>query len=289
MQLLRASEVFITPEAAVFRYSRFRATSIGLIMLAFGIVCLLFGRKQFVGLERYISYYIGAMLLLVLFFLRGYITARFRDSNWLVQTSPTGVFLKFRSYLNNAMPDSDDTVVFVPYQEIRSVGLLTERVAAANLQGQRTTRTNRYVEFDLAVDVTKLANAISAERARPAPSEKHWYGTSRTLYNDFPVRVVSPSLVQVHWGAVPGRKQFVGALRPFVQIAPPVKLTEDLTRLLTLTREQQSRRLQELDAAGQTVLAIATARRLYGYDLSGAKAFIENLRGMHAPNTKTLS
>ena|SRR5690242_12295982 len=70
-----------------------------------------------------------------LFFLRGYVSARFRDSNWLAQTTPTSVFLKFRSYLNYAMPDSDETVVFIPYEEIRTAGLLTERVAPTDLQG----------------------------------------------------------------------------------------------------------------------------------------------------------
>jgi len=149
-----------------------------------------------------------------LFFLRGYVSARFRDSNWLAQTTPTSVFLKFRSYLNYAMPDSDETVVFIPYEEIRTAGLLTERVASTDLQGGRTTLTNRYVEFDVAGDVAELAKAISAERAKPAPAEKHWYGTVSTLYNDFPVRIVAPSFVQVRWAAVPGRKQFLRVLSP---------------------------------------------------------------------------
>jgi hypothetical protein len=33
-----------------------------------------------------------------------------------------------------------------------------------------------------------------------------------------------------------------------------------------------------LDAAGQTLLAINTARRLYGYDAITAKSYIEKLR-----------
>ena len=286
MQLLRISEIDFASMAAVFRYSRFRASAVALVVLGMGILCLLVGRGQFVGWERYFIYYIGAMLLLALFFLRGYVTARFRDSNWLAQTAPAGIYLKFHSYLNYAWPDSDETVVFIPYDEIRSAGLLTERVASTDPQGKRMTLTNRYVEFDVAGDVNELANAISAERARPAPVEKHWYGTSSTFYSDFPVRVVSPSFVQVRWAAVPGRKQFLRILRPFVEIAPPLKLTEDLTKLASLTREQQSQRLRELDAAGQTVLAIATARRLYGCDLSGAKALIENLRDVSAPSRK---
>lgn len=285
MQLLQASEIQVTDETAFFRYSRFRAVSTAVLTLGLGIICLFLGRTKFAGVARYISYYIGAMLLLALFLFRGYITARFRRSNWLAQTTPTGLFLKFRSYLNHGLPDSDQTIAFIPYQEIRSAGLLTERVASTDPQGHGTTQTNCYVELDFTGNLAELANAISAERAKRAPLVKRWYGTTSTLYNDFPLRVVS-SFVQVRWAAVPGRKEFVKTLKPFVQIVSPVKLTEDFTKLGMLTREQQSERLRELDAAGQTVIAITTARRLYGYDLATAKAFIENLRGMNAPSRR---
>jgi hypothetical protein len=66
-------------------------------------------------------------------------------------------------------------------------------------------------------------------------------------------------------------------VRPFVQIAPPVYHAEDFTNLATLTHEQQLQRLQALDAAGQTVRAIAAVRRLYGYDLAGAQKFVQGL------------
>jgi intracellular septation protein A len=67
MRLLRVSEIDLTSIGAVFRQSRFRAVSTGLIVLAMGILCLLVGRRQFVGWERYVIYCIGAMLLLAFF------------------------------------------------------------------------------------------------------------------------------------------------------------------------------------------------------------------------------
>lgn len=146
------------------------------------------------------------------------------------------------------------------------------------MEGRRATQTIGYIEFDVAADVGVLSNAISAERAKRAPGTKHWYGTTSTLYNDYPVRVIEPSFVQVRWGAVPNRNVFLNALRPFVTIAPPIYRGEDFTKLATLPREQQGQRIRELDAMGQTLLAIATARRLYGYDLARAKEFVEGLR-----------
>jgi len=277
MRLLRASDVPVS-EDAVFRYSRRRAVSLALLVIVAGVGSILFGRRQPAGVIRYVSLYAGAIFLFGLFFLRGYVTARFRNSNWLALITPTGLFLKFRSYLNYALPDSDQTVVFIPYQEIQSAGLLTEHMASADAQGHRATQTVRYVELDLSVDLNLLEMALSAERAKPAPREKHWYGTSSTLYSHYPVRVVRPSFVQVQWSATPRRKAFLKALPPSVPIVPPIQHSEDFTRLAMQTPEQQRQRLRQLDAAGQTVLAVSTARRLFGYDLATAKGFIDGLR-----------
>jgi precorrin-4 methylase len=91
--------------------------------------------------------------------------------------------------------------------------------------------------------------------------------------------VKPPSFLQIQWSVTPGWKAFLATLAPFTQIAPPLSVSEDLTRLSTLTREQQEERLRSLDARGETVLAIYTARRLYGYDLVEAKSFVDRLRG----------
>ena len=284
---MRASEVQVTAADRVFYYSRWRAASLALLVMGVGIGCIQFGRSQPAGLTRYLSYYIGAVLLLGLLLLHRNITARFRASNWLAWLTPTGVVVKFRSYLNYSLPDTDEIIVFIPYQEIRSAGLLNERTALTDAAGHRSMQITRYIEIDLSVDVTALATAVATERAKPAPSERHWYGTSSTLYGHYPVRVVAPLFVQVQWSATPGRKAFLDALRPFAQIAPTLCFSQDFTKLVGLTGEQQQQHLRELDAAGQTLLAISTARRLYGYDLVTAKAFIEKLRSAGAQAIQT--
>ncbi|HEU5257489.1 MAG TPA: hypothetical protein VFU28_15960, partial [Vicinamibacterales bacterium] len=113
-----------------------------------------------------------------------YLTARFRATNWLARLDASGLYVQFRSYLNYALSDVDETVVFIGYQEIRSARVVIEHTTFADAEGHRATKTTRFVELDVTADVTALAKALSVERARPAPSEKRWYGTSRTLYND---------------------------------------------------------------------------------------------------------
>lgn len=278
MQVLRASEVHVTGDARIFHYSRVRAVALAIVLAGCGVACFIFGTKAMVGVERYVSYYVGSMLLLALLLCRAYITARFGPGNWLVQTCPTGLFIKFRSYLNAALPDSDLTVVFLPYQEIRSAAPLSQSTAAMDAQGERTTRTVQYVQLDVTGDVSGLSAALSNERTQAGARRAHWYGTTTTLYSHYPVRVLAPSIVQVEWGVVPGVKAFLNTLRPFVRIADATFTTEDFSQLKMLGPEQQRDRLRELDASGQTVLAIVTARRLYGYDLAAAKDFIEGLR-----------
>jgi len=278
MTLLRASQLPPGDGDSVFRCSRWRAALLALVVFSCGVGCVYFGIRQPAGVSRYVGYYVGAIVLVGLLVLQRYITARFRPSNWLARLNASGVYLQFRSYLNDVLPDVDETVVFIGYHEIRSARLVIERTTFADAEGGRATKTTRFVEFDVAADVALLAKALSVERARAAPSEHHWYGTSSTLYNDYPVQVEGPSFVRVRWSATPGASKFLEALKPAVQIAPPLSLFEDLTMLAAQTPEHQEQQLLKLAAAGQTMVAIYLARRLYGFDLTTAKTFVDRLR-----------
>jgi hypothetical protein len=278
MTLLRVSQLQPGDRDRVFRYSRWRAALLALVILSFGVGCFYVGSRQPAGVSRYASYYVGAVVLLGLLTVQRYITARFRASNWLARLNASGVYIQFRSYLNYAPADVDETVVFIGHQEIRMARLVIEHTEFADGEGHRATKTTRFVEFDVAADVAPLAKALSVERARAAPSARHWYGTSSTLYNDYPVQVERPSFVRVRWSATPRASKFLDAMKPAVEIAPPLSHSEDLTRLAAQTPEDQEQQLLKLDAAGQTIVAIYLARRLYGFDLTTAKTFVDRLR-----------
>lgn len=73
--------------------------------------------------------------------------------------------------------------------------------------------------------------------------------------------------------------QFLDGLRQRVEIAPPIKTSEDFANLKGLTLEQQKQRLRDLNQSGHTIEAVHLARRLYGMDLTQASKFVKELDG----------
>ena len=274
MQLLRLADVQTSPSDRVYSYSRTRAAV--LVLVVSGTVAWLVFHA--VTARWKAGYYIAAVIFLFILLGLRFITARFRPTNWLVRANDQGIFIQFRSYLNYHFPPEDLTVVFLSYGEIRSARLIRERVETPDPQKHgTTTQYLRYAELEIAGDVTPLAKALDAEITEKAPMEKRWYGRSSTEYQDHPVRMPSPRYLQLRWQVVPGVKDFLETLRPYTTIADPISLTQDFANLQGLRREEQQRRLRELNERGEKIIAIYLARKLYGCSLAEAKDMVEQL------------
>jgi hypothetical protein len=272
IRLMREKDVPTTSRDLVFRASRLYA-------ILFVLACL-GACAAMIALHRPrppLNYYISGVILLALLWMRRLVTARFQPLNWLVRTADDGLFIHFRSYLNDRLSTEDSTVVFLPYSDIRSARLMRERLATLDYEGAKTVQTRRLVEFELATDPAPLAEALATESARPGAKEKRWYGSSATLYKDYPVLMQSPPFLRVEWRAVPSAGAFLDGLRQHVQVAPPVTISEDFANLQGLTREQQEQRLRDLNQRGHTIDAVYMARRLYGLDLTQATKFVKEL------------
>lgn len=189
-----------------------------------------------------------------------------------------GIFVQFRSYLNYHLPADDLTVVFIGYQEIRSARLIHERVQVPDTQGRNSTQFRRYVELELAGNLDALSRALDAELGEKAPTEKRWYGSSSTLYQEHPVHMEPPPFLRLRWQVFPGTHRFLDALRPYTTIADEVWIKQDYANLQGISREEQQKRLRELDQRGDTITAIYMARRLYGCGLQEAQQMVEELR-----------
>jgi len=151
------------------------------------------------------------------------------------------------------------------------------RLTTLDSEGAKTVQTRRLVEFELAIDPAALVNALATECGRPGAPEKRWYGSSATLYKDYPVLMQSPPFLRVEWRAVPSTAAFLNTLRRRVEIAPPLTISEDFTNLRGLTRDQQEHRLRDLNQRGHTIEAVYMAGRLYGLDLTQASKFVKEL------------
>jgi hypothetical protein len=176
------------------------------------------------------------------------------------------------------LPPEDLTVVFLSYGEIRSARLLRERAQVSDAEGNPTTQIRRYGELEVAGDTSELVKALRTEMTEKAPVIKRWYGSSSTLYEDHPVRMESPPLLQVRWQAVPRVQKFLEALRPYTSIAEPVQIAQDFLHLDSLSPDEQRKRLRELAEKGEIISAVYLAQKLYGCGLAEAREKIEKLR-----------
>jgi hypothetical protein len=278
MRLLRHSELKTSSEDRVFRSSPVRATLVALALAGIGAALVLVDWEGRSASAHHVAYYIAGLIFLSLVLMRRFVLARFRPSNWLVRMSHDGLFIHFRSYLNDHFSAEDPTVVFIAYQDIRSARLVRERTTIPDAEGAAVVHARRLVVLELTGDLEPLSKALAAELARTPPQEKTWYGHTSTLYGHYPVRIVSPPFLQMEWTVVPSASRFLDALRPYTTIAPPDAVPEDFTNLGGLSRQQQEERLRELDQRGQTMAAIQIARRLYGCDLTEAQALVKGLR-----------
>lgn len=226
------------------------------------------------------GYIFGAFLLLFLLLTLRMVTARFHPSNWLVRMNETGIYLQYRSYLNYDLPPDDPSVVFLGFGEIASARLIKERVETPDPARNGATQTQylRHIELELSGDPAPLASALDTERGEDAPVKKHWYGSSSTLYRDYPATMTGPTSVRIHWDVVPGTHKFLEVLRPYTVIADPVSLKHDFTQLKSLSREEQQKQLRELAARGQQITAVYAAQKIYGCSLADAKRMVDSLR-----------
>jgi len=281
MRLLRLRDVEIGPNDRLFRHARLRALIVWLGGFAAATAFLFhaYTAKWTPG------YFFGPFLLLFLLLTVRMVTARFHPSNWLVRMNETGIYVQYRSYLNYELNPDDPSVVFLAFGEIASARLIKERVVAPDMgdPGRTQTQYLRHVELELSGDAAPLANALQTELGESAPAEKHWYGTSSTLYRDYPVAMSAPASVRIHWDVVPGTQKFLDALRPYTVIADPVSLKQDFTHLKALSREEQQKQLRELVARGQNITAIYTASKLYGCSLGEASQMVDSLSQNKVP------
>jgi hypothetical protein len=159
----------------------------------------------------------------------------------------TGIYVQYRSYLNYRLSADVPSVVFLSFGEIASARLVKECVKTPDPANSGSLiQYLRHVELELSGNTAPLAEALQAERGEHALREKRWYGTSSTLYRDYPVRMIAPKFIRIRWDVVPGAHKFLDALRPYTVIADPVSLTQDFTRLKSLSRDDQQKRLLEL-------------------------------------------
>jgi hypothetical protein len=273
MQLMRLADVPVSARDQVFCYSRGRAICGTITLLGFILGAFVYGQLM----QSWLYHYLGAITLFFLWLFRKLILARFHPSNWLVRMSDDGLWIKFRSYLNDHFPAEDLTVVFLAFAEIRSAKFVRERqeIPDTEERGRPTSsiRTRKYVELELAADCQQLTDELAHERERVMGRVT---GIT-TRYHDTPVFFAARDRLRVEWNVVPKAPAFLDAMTRHILVQPAERSSKDLADFDGLSQKEQEAKLLELAQSGDKIGAIAMARRLYSYDLAAAKQFVEEL------------
>jgi hypothetical protein len=276
MQLIRLRDTPSGRNDRVYSYSRSHAAMTYSLWLAGCAALVVAGVRQ----RAYVLEFAAALLGIGLLLARRFLVARFRDSNWLVRATDNGLYVQFRSYLNYHFFPDDQTVAFIPYREIRVARAVRDRRELPELsRNDRTVsiQTLQLVELELTCDTAMLGASLETERARPAPREAAWYGTTGVKFQHYPVVLDDASRLRLTWECVPSVRAFLDEVRRYVQVGPSTSTTTSFRDLSSASHADQETQLAGLARAGQLVYAIAIARRLYGYDLRQARAYLESL------------
>lgn len=282
MQLLRERDVPANDHDRVFRYSRTNATIAYALLFGGAIALFATGVRQ-----RFVPLQLLALLFAALVFLsKRFLVARFRPSNWLVRATESGVYVKFRSYLNYHFGADDLTVAFVPYREITRARLVRETVEkldlSPRLDGSRRNRASSYqrrktAELELSCDTAALAAALLEEGARTGPREKRWYGSTSTRVNHHPVTWEAPARLRIVWECVPRIGRFFASLKSHVRVEASTSRNWSYEATQELDRPALERRIAELARAGKMREARLQTRLHFGFDADETRDFIEQL------------
>ncbi len=256
--------------AGVYSHSSSLAVFWASVGLAFAVAAIA-SAYRYGGIEFILF---AGFILLILYWSRRLVLARFYPSNWLVRISSSeGLYIKFRSYLNYHFPPEDNIVLHLRYGEIAWARLVEIR---RNIrQKDRKTLGKHYnweVELCLKRPATELESALEFERNRLPQGNSNTQDQGRTYRSRHrPVRLARPDRLRLQWTTRSGNLAFLEALSLHVKVNPETHESYELRRIEQLAPELQKEELRELAATGEVEAARDLARRLLGDSTSGRR------------------
>ena len=292
MQFLTLEQAQVEPYMRQYRHSKIIATLGAGVLMAMAAVCLYFGyeawiQKTIIGMM--IAGWVGLWAAFFGLILGGIARRRMLPSNWLVRTHTDGISIKFRSYLNCHFDPADAIVVHIQYPEIEYVRHHRIRQdVPGQSRSDMETRFLWFAEFELRdiEALRKLEERLSLERARKAPLAGRFI-RSRKSYGDYPVQVAD-GFLRIRWSVWPRLSGFLADISAAVPVKEKLSTREDFSDLRKAPPREQEDALLRLIAAGDRFGAIRIIRQTYGYDLTHAVKFLDDLNNTkpHGANSR---
>lgn len=199
--------------------------------------------------------------------LRTFFASR-REESWRLRWDPSGLYLRYRSYLNNRFPEDTPTVLYLTAREVAWLRTRKDTLETPDEKGSWSlSRAHHWLEIGLRnVDPAPIGQAL-AEEAKLRD-------TRGGRVNDFPLTVTRDGTLRLQLNRPDAA---VRLLRLSYSVRLPQESRSPGFR--DMSRAEQEDHVLALAAAGDSFAAIKAAREVYGFDLAEAKAFVEELQG----------
>jgi ribosomal protein L7/L12 len=309
MELLTPEQVQREAHETVFRQSALQHFVALLVLLSLLVGVLVLSAMGEVPLMfRVLS--IGGLALIAIL-VAGMLGKSLSSRNWLMIVSRKRILVRFRSYLNTALPSDDPQVFSLPLEGIRTARKVREKIVSPAMRRGRekiSYLTSLELEIEDDVDLEPLRERLRYERQVKA----------KTKYHAHPVTVTEEGAIRLKWKdpstrISPGIDDAVRCLNSLGVRAeesvfeerdltftpmespnngkpeePPEALERPADRERLVAKAESSveadEKIVQLREQGKLIIAIKLARETYGMSLKDAKEYVEGLDRSAAPD-----
>ncbi len=279
MQLLKLQDAQLNVQDRVFKESAFLQFLGGVVFAGLAVGMYLWHR--FGELPFFFVVVSGGFLALFsLIFFRCFARA-LAPANWVAAAGPDRILIKFRSYLNADLPAEDPQVITLWFSEIEAAQITKQRLKYYGSQRDGAT-TEFHTYFDIFVrgeNLQLLKDTLKYERTAMVTRDRIICKVSSKAQH-YPVSVPDERTIRILWRSpashvVPSAKKLAELLaRQQVTIKAMERQVCDYTNSASGDSES---RILELAEKGKIIPAVRLAEKLYGYNTTEAKEFVEGL------------
>ena len=277
MELLKLDEIQFSTQDIVFKESPLNHFIAVIVFIAIEVA--LFAGYKFGKLPLFGLILTCLFFLIFLAFSFNSLKKSLASTNWLFVIGPDRILIKFRSFLNSELPESDPQIVLLKYSEIKTAQIIKARIHYYSLNNKKTMQFRKYLDLCVnSENLYQLEERLKYERDAKIIRQTR-IGKSSTKTGHYPVSIKGPNIIRILWSNItPNINQVINLLsRQKITLIPARKEILDYTANTVKNYKNPDDKILELVEHGKKIAAIRLAQKLYGYNTTQAKQFVESL------------
>jgi hypothetical protein len=282
MQLLKLQDVQLTVQDRIFKESALLTFFAAVVFAGLAVAMSVWNR--FGDLPFFFVVVSGGFLASFSLICFGCFAKTLAPTNWLLAVGPDRMMIKFRSYLNPQLPADDPQVILLPFSEVEAAQITKQKITCEAARSEGPT-TEHHTYLDLLIrgqDLQPLRESLKYERTAKVTKDRIICKTSTKAVH-YPVSVPDDRTIRIQWRCpsshiVPGVRKVVDVLvRQRVNVRAMERQVKDYTKAGLAKGKESEAKILELAEKGKTIAATRLASKVYNYNTTEAKQFVEGL------------